>query len=92
MTYGGTLKMEASYPLQRENLGKLPDVGDVIFYKLLPKDSPINPERLWRGRVAKVFSVTDCIEVAVLEQGYEGLTEIVMSSQIVQVNSKDVKE
>ena len=73
------------YPFQRENLGKLPDVGDVIFYKLLPKDSPTNPERLWRGRVAKVYSVTDCVEVTVLEQGYEGLTEIVISSQIVTI-------
>ncbi len=80
--------MEARYPIQRENLGKLPDVGDVIFYKLLPKDSPTNPERLWRGRVAKVFSVTDCVEVAVLEQGYEGLTEIVMLSQIVTMQKE----
>ena len=92
MTRGGTSNVEVRYPVWRENLGKLPDVGDVIFYKLLPKDSPTNPERLWRGRVAKVYDVTDCIEVAVLEQGYEGLTEIVMSSQIVQVDSKDAKE
>jgi hypothetical protein len=73
------------YPVQRENLRRLPDVGNVIVYKLLPKDCPTNPDRLWRGRVAKVYSVTDCIEVAVLEQGYEGLTEIVMSSQIVMM-------
>jgi hypothetical protein len=80
--------MEAKYPIQRENLRKLPDVGNVVVYKLLPKDSPTNPERLWRGRVAKVFSGTDCVEVAVLEQGYEGLTEIVMLSQIVTMQEE----
>ena len=73
------------YPVQRGSLRKLPDVGNVIAYKLLLKDCPTNPDRLWRGRVTKVYSLTDCVEVAVLEQGYEGLTEIVMSSQIVMM-------
>lgn len=84
--------MGEKYPVQWQNLRKLPDVGDIIFYKLLPRDRPTDPERLWRGRVAKVFDVTGCVEVTLLEQGYEGLTEIVMSSQIVQVDSKGVKE
>ena len=77
--------MEVRYPVQWENLRRLPEVGNVIVYKLLPKDSPTNPHRLWRGRVEKVYSATDCVEVTVLEQGYEGLTEIVMSSQIVMI-------
>lgn len=73
------------YPVQPENLRKLPDVGNVVVYKLLPKDSPTNPERLWKGRVAKAHSGTDCIEVSVLEQGYEGLIEIIMLSQIEMI-------
>jgi len=65
---------------------KLPDVGHVVVYRLLPKDAPVHPERLWRGRVEKVYSGADCIEVTVLEEGYEGLTEIVMSSQLVYID------
>jgi hypothetical protein len=73
------------YPIQPENLRKSPGVGNVVVYKLLPKDFPTDPDRLWRGRVAKAFSGTDCIEVTVLEQGYEGLTEIIQLSQIVMI-------
>ena len=59
-------------------------VGDIIFYRLEPKSLPVNPERVWKGKIQWVHSKM-CFVVSSLEQGYEGLCETVYSSQIVKI-------
>lgn len=71
---------------------KLFEVGTIILYKLLPKDLPVHPERLWKGRVMWVSSSSQCAQVVSLDQGCEGLTEIVLFSQIAQICSQDTQE
>ena len=68
---------------------KLPNVGDTICYKMRSSDSPVEPEREWRGRVMRVYPKTlysmGGVKVESLEEGHEGETELVMLSQIVKV-------
>lgn len=71
---------------------KLPDIGTIILYKLLPKDLPVHPDRLWKGWVTWVSPSSQCAQVVSLDQGCEGLTEIVLFSQIVQICSQDTQE
>jgi hypothetical protein len=68
---------------------KHPNVGDTIYYKMRSSDSPIEPDREWRGRVIRVYPKTSYaiagVEVESLEDGHEGETELVMLSQIIKV-------
>lgn len=57
-------------------------VGTVIAYRLLPRDRPTHPERLWRGRIIEGFTGRDGVLVESLEEGYEGETEYVELRQI----------
>lgn len=50
--------------------------GHVIAYRLLPKDMPLNPNKVWRGKVVRVDNESVLIEI--LEHGYAGLTEYVV--------------
>ncbi len=63
--------------------------GAIIQYRLLPAERPTHPKRLWRGRVLHAYLGTiyflDCCRVESLEPGYDGLTELVLISQIVHV-------
>lgn len=60
--------------------------GDIILYRLRIIDLPVNPDRLWRGRIKAVFPATDWttpfLIVLSLEPGYEGMTEIIHPPQI----------
>ena len=58
-------------------------VGDIIFYKLRLSDLPINPERVWKGKIEGVYS--SFVLVSSLDEGYEGLREAVWPSQIVKI-------
>jgi len=63
--------------------------GAIIHYRLLPAERPTHPSRVWRGRVLKAYTGSwyflDCCRVVSLEPGYEELTELVLTSQIVSV-------
>jgi hypothetical protein len=55
--------------------------GMIIAYHLLPKDMPINPNKIWRGKVMQYNELS--IRVETLEPGYEGLTEIISYEQVI---------
>jgi hypothetical protein len=63
--------------------------GTIILYRLLPAERPSNPNRVWKGRVLKAWMgmhfILDCCRVVSLEPGYEELTELVLISQIVEI-------
>lgn len=63
--------------------------GTIIIYRLRPDQLPTNPDRLWTGRVIQVYKDRENIEsgvrVQVMNSGYEGETEVVISTQIVRV-------
>jgi hypothetical protein len=63
--------------------------GAIIHYRLLPAERPTNPRRIWRGRVLKAYLgmryFLDCCRVESLEPGYEDLTELVLISQIFEI-------
>ena len=63
--------------------------GTIIHYRLLPAERPSNPNRVWKGRVLKAWMgmhfLLDCCRVVSLEPGYEELTELVLISQIVEI-------
>ena len=60
-----------------------------IYYKMRSSDSPVEPDREWKGRVIRSFPQTACsiagVKVESLEEGHEGETELVMLSQVVRV-------
>lgn len=60
--------------------------GEVIFYKLLPKDKPVLPDKLWTGKVMRCYG-RDYLLVELLDPGYDtlGLREIITISQIFKV-------
>jgi hypothetical protein len=57
--------------------------GMIIAYHLLPKDIPLNPNKVWRGKVLRYNE--EFILVELLEPGYSGLTEYVAYSQLVAI-------
>ncbi|MFL5627955.1 MAG: hypothetical protein ACJ788_20430 [Ktedonobacteraceae bacterium] len=57
----------------------------VISYRLLPYQLPINPDRLWRGKILSIG--LSIVLVESLEAGYEGLKEFVRFEQIVEIAS-----
>jgi hypothetical protein len=61
----------------------LMSVGDIIFYRLKLSDLPINPERVWKGKIEGVYS--SFVLISSLDVGYEGLREAVWPSQIVKI-------
>ncbi len=70
---------------------ELPNVGDIVYYKLRSSEHPTEPDKIWHGKAIRVSvdqpRTIDHIQVESLESGYEGLTELVMLSQIVRVES-----
>ena len=63
--------------------------GAIIHYRLLPAERPTHPNRIWRGKVLRAWTwmhfILDCCRVVSLEPGYEELTELVLISQIVEI-------
>lgn len=54
-----------------------------VFYHLLPKDKPTNPEKLWLGKVVRYYG-GDYLLVELLEPGYESLIEVISRGQVQQ--------
>ncbi len=71
------------------SITELPEVGDVILYKLRPIDLPTDYDRQWKGKVIKAYPETyrtlPSVDVELLEEGFEGEIELVMLFQIVAV-------
>ncbi|HZS78595.1 MAG TPA: hypothetical protein VFA41_18435 [Ktedonobacteraceae bacterium] len=63
--------------------------GAIIIYRLRPDQLPTNPDRLWTGRIIKVFperaNIESGVVVKLLDSGYEEDTEVVTLRQIVRV-------
>jgi hypothetical protein len=57
--------------------------GTIIAYRLLPVDMPLNPNKVWRGKVK--WCNDTIILVDMLEPGYNGLNEMVTYEQLVGV-------
>ncbi len=57
--------------------------GDVVTYKLLPRDIPTEPHKIWRGKVLRLEN--ECILVEMLEPGYAHLSERIFINQVVGV-------
>ena len=49
------------------------ETGIIITYKLSMSEKPVNPSKLWRGKVIRY--INKCVLVEILNPGYEGLTE-----------------
>lgn len=63
--------------------------GQVIMYRLPSSQAPKDPMREWRGRIKDVWVSTrfgvGAVKVEVLDEGFNGDTEIVYPEQIVRV-------
>lgn len=57
--------------------------GDTVFSVLRGKDTPVEPERVWKGQILCISS--SYATVSVLEEGYEQEEEKICVTQIVQV-------
>ncbi len=57
--------------------------GTIIEYRLLPKDMPKHPDKVWHGKVLQCDISTLFIES--LEPGYCGLTERITYKQITAI-------
>ncbi|MFL5704868.1 MAG: hypothetical protein ACJ8AG_18835 [Ktedonobacteraceae bacterium] len=61
--------------------------GMVVMYLLREDQLPTHPQKEWRGKIKKVYSEVDALEVEVLTRGYEGFEEQIYFKQIVRVES-----
>ncbi len=64
-----------------------PKIGDAITYRLRLAENPRDPLRLWHGVVE--WTAQDWCRVRLTDKGYEGLRELVIGFQIVEVGSMD---
>ncbi len=58
--------------------------GVTVAYRLLPKDIPSDPNKVWRGKVT--WCDRDTILVELLEPGFQNLREYITYQQIVGVS------
>jgi hypothetical protein len=58
--------------------------GVTVAYRLLPKDIPSNPNKVWRGKVVRCEG--DIVLVELLEPGFQNLRERITYQQIVGVS------
>ena len=58
--------------------------GMIIAYRLLPKDMPTNPNKVWLGKVVRCEG--DILLVELLEPGFQNLQEHITYQQIVGVS------
>jgi hypothetical protein len=61
--------------------------GMVVVYLLREDQFPTHPKKEWRGKIKKVYTTVDSLEVEVLNRGYEGFEEQIYFKQIVRVES-----
>jgi hypothetical protein len=66
-----------------------PNVGDTITYRLRPSENPCNPLRLWHGVIEHVYAGKDWYRVRLTDEGYEGIRELVLGFQVVEVSCVD---
>ncbi len=66
------------------------NVGDTITYNLRLSEAPVNPNKMWHGLVVKAWET--CCRVQLLDEGYQGLQELVIGYQIVEVNEKTARD
>jgi hypothetical protein len=72
-------------------------VGRIITYKLLLRDKPVNPDRIWTGRILRIYTSHYCgndvisVSVEILDPGFVGETEMVMFCQI-ETSEEDSKK
>jgi len=59
--------------------------GMIITYSLRPNQLPVQPERVWHGKIKRLYSFIKAVEVEVMDKGYEGNTEQVYFDQIIRV-------
>ncbi len=80
------MEQEPNIPLEQLKPGR------VIMYHLPSSQSSKNLEREWRGKIKDVWASTrygvGAVKVEVLEQGYEGDTEIVYLEQILRIEGE----
>jgi hypothetical protein len=62
----------------------VPRIGDTISYKLRTSEQPRNPERLWHGVIE--WALEDWYRVRLTDRYYEGIRDIVVGQQIVEIN------
>jgi hypothetical protein len=72
--------MSMNIQLDGETLRNI-EPGMIVAYRLLPKDIPANPNKIWRGKVMQYNELSILVET--LEPGYEGLTEIIRYEQVI---------
>ncbi len=64
-------------------------VGCVVSYRLTANQTPVNKQKLWRGKVLKVIidrpHYLDSVIVESLEEGYEKETAFVLLEHIVAI-------
>jgi hypothetical protein len=77
-------KGEKRAMIVREEFAKIAP-GDTIGYLLKTADSPIDPQRVWRGQVISINKTNDTAIVVVLDEGYGDESEHVTREQIVTV-------
>lgn len=66
-------------------------IGDEIAYTI-PDATPEHRSRLWHGRIEYVWQATRCLKVTVLDEGYEGLPELVHFEQVVSKEQERTNE
>ncbi len=68
-------------------------IGDIVVYKMLPKDLPVDPDKEWRGKILRIHldepRIMDCLYVESLEKDETGMTEIVYLHQIIRKEIAD---
>lgn len=73
----------ASFSLGDVNL--MQSENSIVAYKLAPKEKPVNPDKLWLGKVIR-YCGREYLLVELVEPGYEGCREYILVNQIVGVN------
>lgn len=63
--------------------------GSIITYLLAPKDKPVDPLKVWRGKVKLCDSTHIVVELT--ERGYESMTETITYNQVVSIERSLLK-
>ena len=64
------------------------DTGIIITYKLPMSENPVNPSKLWRGKVIRYNNI--CVLVEILNPGYEGLTEWITVDLVIGASHENI--
>ncbi len=56
-------------------------INDIVAYRLLPKNRPIHPDKLWFGKAIR-YCGREHILIELIEPGYEELREIILVRQV----------